>query len=123
MHGAKGIRKLRPLKLLPNKVGRTFNDRLITKTVTSSLRLLGWDSFDIWINDQKARNYLPFSGEKKLIYDITDDWTKLPQTETQRRTTTEDDAAMLEIIRPCNSLFAPTLRKQTREVPGSYFDR
>ena len=96
VHGAKGIKKLRPLKLLPNKVGRKFNDRLITKTVTSSLRVLGWESFDIWINDQKAQNYLPFTGAQKLIYDITDDWSKLPQTETQRKTIIEDDTAMLE---------------------------
>ncbi len=64
-------------------------------SVESALHSLGWDSFDLWINAQQARNLLPLSGTRQVIYDITDDWTKMPQPSHIRRAAIDDDQAML----------------------------
>lgn len=89
------VKRLRPVKLLPNKIGRRFNDDLVSRNVKRALKTLGWKDFDIWINAQQARNYLPLPGSKRLIYDITDDWTKMPQPRHQLEAVIADDAEML----------------------------
>jgi glycosyltransferase involved in cell wall biosynthesis len=93
--GQAQILTIKPIKILPNKLGREFNNRLFADNIRSALHSLGWTSYDVWINAQSARQLLPFPGTKKLIYDITDDWTKMPQPEHIRLATIEDDAAML----------------------------
>jgi teichuronic acid biosynthesis glycosyltransferase TuaH len=80
---------------LPNKIGRNFNNWLVAKNIGNVLKSLNWTSFDLWINAHNARQYLPFPGANKLIYDITDDWTKMPQPDHIRLATIEDDSALL----------------------------
>jgi teichuronic acid biosynthesis glycosyltransferase TuaH len=89
------IKLIKPLKVLPNKIGKKLNESLIKSSIQSALATLGWQEFDVWINAQQARNYLPLKGMQKLIYDITDDWTKIPQPAQQLRYVEDDDSAML----------------------------
>lgn len=86
----------RPVKILPNFVGRSFNNAAMRMQVENVLARLGWTSFDTWINDQRARRYSPVCHGGRVIYDITDDWTVLPQSERARRAVIEDDRWLLE---------------------------
>ncbi|CAN5674055.1 hypothetical protein BH10CYA1_BH10CYA1_55070 [soil metagenome] len=86
----------KPLKCLPNVVGKQFNSLTMRAQIESVLGKLGWNDFDVWVNDQKARNYLPKSGIKKLVYDVTDDWTQFEQPPRVKAAVIEDDQWMLE---------------------------
>lgn len=85
----------KPLKVLPNLGGRKFNSFFIRAQIEFATKHLGWGEFDVWVNDQKARHYLPTHGSKKLIYDITDDWTQLEQPLRVKRSVIEDDSWMM----------------------------
>lgn len=95
--GFPSIRTVKPLKLLPNKIGRSFNETFLKSQILEALFKLGWEDFDLWVNAQSARNLFPLRGAKRTIYDITDDWTKMPQPENQLRAVIADDAAMLDL--------------------------
>lgn len=96
VHDFRRILQMRPAKLLPNKIGKGFNQRNYSDTIRSTLRSLGWNSFQVWINDQSARTCLPLPGQTDLVYDITDDWSKAPQPEHARQAVIADDAYLLE---------------------------
>jgi glycosyltransferase involved in cell wall biosynthesis len=85
----------KPLKILPNVVGKSFNSFVMRTQIESAIKSLGWSEFDVWINDQKARHYLPKKGIKKLVYDVTDDWTQFDQPVRVKQAVIEDDSWML----------------------------
>jgi glycosyltransferase involved in cell wall biosynthesis len=84
-----------PLKLLPNTIGRALNDHALHACVVSAVKQLGWKDFTIWVNDQSVRNIIPLFPGKKIIYDITDDWTETSMPARIRRRADRDDAWLL----------------------------
>jgi teichuronic acid biosynthesis glycosyltransferase TuaH len=86
----------KPLKLLPNVIGKQVNNYSMRSQIEGAVKKLGWVDFDVWINDQKARNYFPKNGVKKLLYDVTDDWTQFEQPERVKNAVIADDQWMLQ---------------------------
>jgi glycosyltransferase involved in cell wall biosynthesis len=91
------IHTIKPVKLLPNKIGKGLNRYLYGSAIKAAIVKSHWheQEFDMWVNDQQAANLLPLANVRKVIYDITDDWTELPQSERSRNTVIENDRNML----------------------------
>jgi glycosyltransferase involved in cell wall biosynthesis len=95
----KQILSLKPFKLLPNVIGRKFNDRVYATIVRQTIERMGWNEsgFITWINDHGACKALPMPGSRATIYDITDDWTKFARSEKERQINVALDAKALEL--------------------------
>lgn len=93
-----GLMVFKPLKLLPNVLGRKINNFFMQRQLESVLRQAGWSVFDLWINDQKARNYLPRGTVRKSVYDVTDDWTQFDQPPRVKQAVIADDAYLLDTV-------------------------
>jgi glycosyltransferase involved in cell wall biosynthesis len=91
-----GIKVIKPIKLLPNRMGKSFNSWLISYNVRKILQALNWDDFAVWINFEQVIHCFPLPGASKLIYDITDDWTQQEQLEHHRQALLDDTEALLQ---------------------------
>lgn len=87
---------IKPFKPLPNIVGKSLNDALLKQQVLGSLTKLGWKEFTVWVNNQSVRSILPLPGSTRVIYDITDDWTKASLPPRILNRTKEDDEWLLD---------------------------
>lgn len=87
--GYSRIKTFKSVKLLPNAVARSLNNWYLQMQVRNAVKQLGWESWINWVNDQKARCYLP--SQLRIIYDITDDWAELAQSARHRKLVKEDD--------------------------------
>ncbi len=81
------LRALRPLKLLPRKVGR-LADHLLLRQVPWAARAVGFSRPTLWINDITYAPLIARTGWPSL-YDVTDDWLLAPspprELDRQRR--------------------------------------
>lgn len=85
-----------PWKLLPNssRLGRRFNERLARDHVRRVAQEVGLRDPILWLNPHYAVHMAGQMGERAVIYDITDDWTTLTQSEAMRLQVREQDAAL-----------------------------
>jgi teichuronic acid biosynthesis glycosyltransferase TuaH len=86
----------RPLKVMPNSLafGRRINAQLALRHVQEMVRRLGITDPLLWVNAHYALPLTGKLGERALIYDITDDWTQLPQGKAEQRRVAAQDAAL-----------------------------
>ena len=70
------LRALRPLKLLPRRMG-LIADAVLRLQVVASARLLGFSRPTLWINDVTYSPLLAATGWPS-VYDVTDDWLDAP---------------------------------------------
>ena len=70
------LRALRPLKLLPRRVG-PIADILLRLQVVGAARLLGFSRPTLWINDVTYAPLVAATGWPS-VYDVTDDWLHAP---------------------------------------------
>jgi glycosyltransferase involved in cell wall biosynthesis len=70
------LRALRPLKLLPRRVGPTA-DLVLRLQVVGAARLLGFSRPTLWINDVTYAPLVAATGWPS-VYDVTDDWLHAP---------------------------------------------
>ena len=86
----------RPLKFLPNSltIGRRINDRMFRAHVRKVAARLGMKQPVLWLNPHSAVHMAGRMGERAVIYDITDDWISLTQSEALTRLTTQQDALL-----------------------------
>lgn len=86
----------RPLKLLPNSIAacRHLNDLLARRHIQTLARRLNLQSPILWLNPHAAVHMAGRMGEEAVIYDITDDWTTLTQSEASRKLVIKQDARL-----------------------------
>jgi teichuronic acid biosynthesis glycosyltransferase TuaH len=86
----------RPIKLLPNSIPtfRRINERAFRNHVKKQAQKLGFVKPVLWLNPHSAVHMVGQTGESAVIYDITDDWTTLTQSETLRQLTIAQDAEL-----------------------------
>lgn len=85
----------RAIKLFPNTlhVGRLLNQMLERRHVANAARLLEMRGPALlWLNPHYAVHMVGRMDECAVIYDITDDWTRITQTKSTTRLTIEQDA-------------------------------
>lgn len=110
--GLPNITITRPLKLLPNTLGwgRRINEALFRAHVNRAALRLGIKCPLLWLNPQTAVHMVGKMGEQSVVYDITDDWTALTQTQALKRLTVAQDqelCGLAETIFVCSEhLFA-----------------
>ena len=77
----------RPLKLLPNTVaaGRRINAAMERSHIRREAKRLGMRSPILWLNPHYAVHMVGQLQESAVVYDITDDWTTLTQSESLTR--------------------------------------
>ncbi len=94
--GYPNIHVTRPLKLLPNTIaaGRRFNEFLFRRHVRRIAQQLGFRSPVLWLNPHSAVHMIGKMGEDRTIYDITDDWITLTQSEALTRLIVEQDGEL-----------------------------
>ena len=86
----------RPIKLLPNSIPlfRRFNESLMRSHVRKASQSIGLQSPVLWLNPHSAVHMIGSQNESAVIYDITDDWTSLTQSQRVRELTIVQDAEM-----------------------------
>lgn len=86
----------RPLKFFPNSLawGRCANDVLLRAQVQRQARRLRLRSPLLWLNPHYAVHMVGRMNESAVVYDITDDWSSLTQSLTQKECVVAQDAAL-----------------------------
>lgn len=94
--GLPNITLTRPLKLLPDTLGwgRRINEALFRRHIRTAAQRLGMSSPLLWLNPHAAGHMAGKMGESAVVYDITDDWTKLTMSPALTRLTVAQDAAL-----------------------------
>lgn len=90
---------LQPLKLLPNTIswGRRFNEWFLRVQVYRAARSLSLRRPVLWLNPHYAVHMAGRMDECAVIYDITDDWISLTQSDRRRRLVTSQDRALCRL--------------------------
>ena len=70
------LHALRPLKLLPRRLG-SFGDRVLSHRVVAAARRLGFSRPTLWLNDVTYAPLISLTGWP-TVYDVTDDWLLAP---------------------------------------------
>ena len=83
--GYPNIHVTRPLKFLPNTVPamRRVNEAVYRSHALRVAHQLGFRQPILWLNPHYAVHMVGKMGEDRVIYDITDDWITLTQSEAQ----------------------------------------
>ncbi len=85
-----------PLKLFPNTLaaGRSLNERAARSHIRGVARQLKLDAPLLWLNPHDAVHMAGKMGERRVIYDITDDWTTPTQSSALTRRIVAQDSAL-----------------------------
>jgi glycosyltransferase involved in cell wall biosynthesis len=87
----------RPVKLAPNSlgIGRLINEAIFRSQVRRMARQLqfGTDTI-LWLNDHAAVHLVDRLPAKSVVYDVTDDWTKLSQSTALTELVRRQDARL-----------------------------
>ncbi len=125
----------RPIKFLPNTIPlfRRFNESLMRSHVRKASQSIGLQSPVLWLNPHSAVHMIGSQNESAVIYDITDDWTSLTQSQRVRELTIVQDAEMCkradEVIVCSQRLFEMKQDKTDRlhlipnGVDGAHYSR
>jgi len=119
--GAANVTATHPWKLLPNSLplGRIINQWIFRRHVCGETRRLGFDRPVLWLNPHGAGHMAGRIGESAVIYDITDDWTRIKQRASVTRLVERQDAAlcaMADAVIVCSERLADLKRPLSRHV-------
>ena len=94
--GFPNVYLLNAMKWLPNTLffGRTFNRWLERRTISRAVKELKIADPVLWLNPEAAVHMVGRMGESVSIYDITDDWTSIKQSEWLRQQIIAEDAEL-----------------------------
>lgn len=97
--GYPNIHVTRPLKFLPNTVAATrrINEKMYRDHARKVARQLGFRRPILWLNPHYAVHMVGKMGEDRVIYDITDDWITLTQSEALTRRIIEQDRELCRV--------------------------
>jgi glycosyltransferase involved in cell wall biosynthesis len=110
-----------PLKLLPDSIGlgRWINAAMFRRHVKKEVRRLGLERPMLWLNPQSAVHMVGRMNEAGCIYDVTDDWTALSQSESLRKRIIADDAELCgkaDAVIVCSQRLLEMKRAMARRV-------
>ena len=92
-----GVRVVRPRKWLPASLaaGRRVNAWRLKRCLTRWRSQPGWNDAALWVNDQAAGFLVGGSGTwRRVVYDITDDWSELGDRRAWKARVRADDARL-----------------------------
>lgn len=97
--GYPNIHVTRPLKFLPNTIPtmRRINEKMYRDQARKVAKSLGFRRPILWLNPHYAVHMVGKMGEDRTIYDITDDWITLTQSEALTRLIIEQDRELCRI--------------------------
>ncbi len=97
--GYPNIHVTRPLKFLPNSLpaARHFNEWMYRRHAARVAQRLGFRRPILWLNPHYAVHMVGKMGEDRTIYDITDDWITLTQSDTLTRLIIAQDRELCRI--------------------------
>ena len=80
-------------EVLPNRfrLGRWCNGWLARRHLRRTVVRLGLRDAVLWINPHDAAHLAGRLGERAVVYDVTDDWSKVSQDAARRRRTVRED--------------------------------
>lgn len=81
--GFANVTLTRPVKLLPNSFApwRRLNEAMFRRHVRQEADRLGMREPVLWLNPHYAVHMAGHMGECSVVYDVTDDWTALTQSQ------------------------------------------
>ena len=85
-----------PWQVFPNRfrLGRWFNEWLARRHVRRVAAQLGMHDPVLWLNPHDAAHMAGRMGEATVVYDVTDDWSKISQPVARMRRTIREDARL-----------------------------
>ena len=94
--GLPNVRLFNSVKWLPNtlRAGRKINQWAERRQIQKATRQIGLQNPLLWLNPESAVHMVGKMGESSVIYDITDDWTSMTQSEKQREIVIAEDAEL-----------------------------
>ena len=97
--GLSNIHIFRPLRLFPNTFAplRAFNDWHERRQINAEMRRLRVKAPLMWLNSHFALHAVEKIDKRSLIYDITDDWISLRQTDARRQLVVDLDAQLCRL--------------------------
>jgi len=97
--GYPNIHVTRPLKFLPNTIPamRRINEAMYRSHTLRVARQLGFHRPILWLNPHYAVHMVGKMGEDRVVYDITDDWITLTQSEALTRLIVEQDRELCRV--------------------------
>ncbi len=86
----------RPRKFLPNSVAafRQINEMAFLRHVKRHVTRMQFKNPVLWLNPHSAVFLAGHLNESAVIYDITDDWTTLTQSESLKKLTIQQDSQL-----------------------------
>lgn len=96
--GFPNIMRSKPLKLMPNTLGagRLWNEKAMRGHIQEVMDKLKIQAPLLWINSHDAGHLAGKLGERGVIYDITDDWISLTQSDRLKKLVEAQDAALCQ---------------------------
>jgi teichuronic acid biosynthesis glycosyltransferase TuaH len=96
VEGLANVTVTHPLKLLPDSIGwaRRINAAMFRRHVRKVATGLGMKRPLLWLNPHSAVHMVGQMNESGCVYDVTDDWTALSQSEALRLRIVEQDAEL-----------------------------
>ena len=97
--GYPNIHVTRPLKFLPNTIPamRRINEGMYRRHALRAAHQLGFRRPILWLNPHYAVHMVGKMGADRTIYDITDDWITLTQSEALTRLIIEQDRELCRV--------------------------
>ncbi len=85
-----------PWKVFPNRfrLGRWLNDWLSRRQISRAAARLGFRKPVLWLNPHDAAHMAGRMGESAVVYDVTDDWSKVSQPAARMQRTIREDARL-----------------------------
>src|SRR4028119_1513501 len=94
--GVPNVTVIQSVKLLPNtlQVGRHFNEAMARAHIRQVAQSLGMKRPLLFVNPQYPVHMVGRMDECAVIYDVTDDWSQIPQSPAMTRLTLAQDAEL-----------------------------
>ena len=85
-----------PWQVFPNRfrVGRWFNEMVARRQIRKVAERIRIQNAILWLNAHDAAHMAGRMGESAVVYDVTDDWSKVSQPGARRRRTIRQDALL-----------------------------
>jgi teichuronic acid biosynthesis glycosyltransferase TuaH len=119
--GLDNVTVVKPIKLLPDSIwpGRWVNRWVYRRRVRREARRLGMAGPTLWLNPYSAGHLIGRVGERRVVYDITDDWELADVTSRRRAAIHQMDRdlcrrADLTIV--CSEALADSRRAGSRRL-------
>jgi teichuronic acid biosynthesis glycosyltransferase TuaH len=121
VQGLSNITVIKPLKLLPDSLlpCRWINQWLYRRAIRREARKLGLVGPTLWVNPYSAGHLIGKLGERRVVYDITDDWELADVSAARRATIHRLDRELCrraDLVVVCSAALAEDRRSHSRRL-------